>query len=143
MDKQIGEVNEMVEEMAKGMCEHCIENEEFTCSIAPQPCVFAKTFAENLYNAGYRKIPENAVVVPDMAGKDFYTIEKAEWDKMVQGAKDIIHEREEKTRKETAERFAEKLRNIYTGYIDEDEISVGGLRFWIAEICKDITEGKV
>lgn len=66
----------------------------------------AYSLCEKLYNAGYRKISENAVVVPDMAGKDFYAVEKAEWDKMVQGAKDIIRA----TRKETAEEFAERLK---------------------------------
>ena len=64
---------------------------------------------------GFCKIPEGAVVVPDMADKDFYTIEKTEWDKMVQGAKDIIHEKEEKVAEKFAEKFKEKMKAKYQG----------------------------
>lgn len=101
--------------------------------------------ARALYNAGYRKIPENAVVVPDMAGKYFYAVEKSEWDKMVQGAKDIIHEREENTRKETAERFAERLKASLDisveGYSTSEVMSE--IEDKIDEILKEITEDKV
>ena len=110
MDKQ-----KQIEEMAKYCCNVCEMSwgcDDGCCAEKGQDgyknCGLAKETAEKLYNAGYRKIPENAVIVPDMAGKDFYTVEKSEWDKMVQGAKDIIRA----TRKETAEKFAEKVKEI-------------------------------
>lgn len=120
MDKQ------MIEEMAKHLhsthavsaicsgkdCNHCKHAnlkrfDDYTC--------IDLDLAEALYNAGYRKIPENAVVIPDMADKDFYAVEKSEWDKMVQGTKDIIREREEKARKETAEKLLDKVDNESNG----------------------------
>ena len=131
-----------IEEMAKVVCGgghidyercgDCFGEEDGFCG-----CI---GLVERLYNAGVRKIPENAVVVPDMAGKDFYAVEKAEWDKMVQGAKDIIHEREEKVRKETAEKIAERLKEnahwFVVGKIQKDHFCE-----CLDEICKEISEG--
>lgn len=132
MDKQIGEVNEMVEEMAKGMCEHCIENEEFTCSIAPQPCVFAKTFAENLYNAGYRKIPENAVV---LTKEELAQIQSNFFDAGIKHGG-----------KETAEKFAEMAKEL----LDKQEKGWSANMIWIItakdcidETCKEIKGEKL
>jgi hypothetical protein len=160
MDKQFGTTNEMVEEMAKGMCEHCIENEEFTCSIAPQPCVFAKTFAENLYNAGYRKIPEDAVVLTREEAEQVCGTVKAHGEllKYLQEAKSVFEEEmkeaqkefvkrleedEKEIRKETAEKFAERVSKAFIGLncIDIDEWNWCQRK--IDEICKEFTEGKV
>lgn len=88
--------------------------------------------ATAIYNAGYRKIPENAVVFI-----------KEEWDKL----NDMLDEKYDvcvkHTRKETAEKFADKLRCEYIDFDDIDEVWVGGLREDISKICKEITEGKV
>ena len=131
MDKQ------MIEEMAQ-----CKNFNGYTCkSCGVKNACDRYILAEELYNAGYRKIPENAVVVPDMAGKDFYTVEKAEWDKMVQGAKDLIREE----RKETAEKFAESLKEsknikeiLDSGFI----VSYVEVCKEIDEICEEFTEGE-
>ena len=106
MDKQ------MIEEMAKIMCGGCIENELMTCSFTHEeiPCDFSKNFAEALYNAGYRKIPENAVVLTKEEREEFNelyrsALKRAEkWEKLC-GIK--IKE----TRKETAEKIADWLDN--------------------------------
>ena len=102
--------------------------------------------AKNIYNAGYRKIPENAVVVD----KEKYDrlIEKinrgwlpepSDWDFRIKLAK-------EQTRKETALKFAEKLSNYFVEHcVGRLHISLT-LQEWykmIDEICKELTEGKV
>ena len=86
-----------------------------------------KWYGNAFYNAGYRKIPEGAVV-----------LEKPIYDYIMQGNRII----QEHARKETAEKFAERLKEkadmnmclygsriVYVGEIDE--------------ICKEIMEGKV
>ena len=45
-------------------------------------------------------------------------------------------------RKETAEKFADKLRCKYIDFGNYDEISVGSVREDIDEICKEFTESK-
>lgn len=42
-----------------------------------------------------KKEIENTAFVPNMEDKEFYTVEKKEWDKMVQGAKQIVREKQE------------------------------------------------
>ena len=96
-----------------------------------------------VYGNNYRKIPENAVVVPDIADKDFYAVEKSEWDKMVQGAKDIIREREEKVRKETAEKFVKEVDEFFKPFDKKSPIFLDLLITKIENIAKEITEGKV
>lgn len=55
-----------IEEMARAACEH------FDCDMVGQPCTKCKTYdkhcytihqAEILYNAGYRKLPENSLML--------------------------------------------------------------------------------
>ena len=99
--------------------------------------------ALKLYKAGYRKIPEGAVVLTRGEHQKYLAFKIIE--PQVRGCLDRERELEkrlETIRKDTAEKFADKFRYIYTDYIDEDVISVCGLRFWIDEICKEITEGK-
>jgi DNA invertase Pin-like site-specific DNA recombinase len=48
----------------------------------------------------------------------------------------------EEIRKETAEKFAERLRYKYIDFDDYDELYVKTIREEIDEICKEITEGK-
>ena len=131
IDKQ-----KQIEEMAKTVCECCIENEEFTCGFVSQPCIFAKTFAETSYNKGYRKIPEGAVVLTR--------------EEHIQMLKDLANSNEiaylsgyGKGSTETAEKFAERLkvRAIENG----QKNPLMGIRVTerdIDEICKEITEEK-
>ena len=88
-----------------------------------------KETAINLYNAGYRKIPENAVVLETSV---YESLE-------IKSYRDFISER---VRKETAEKFAEMLKaECFDGGIDEKWVAVSFSR--LDEIAKEITEGKV
>ena len=91
--------------------------------------------AKELYDLGYRKIPEGAVVV----SKQVWDEHIENWDKTTKAV-------EERVRKETAEKFAERLKekaeNRYLGsYMDlsspeyiekEDFLQI------IDEICKEL-----
>ena len=122
MDKQ-----KQIKEMAKIMTVEC--GECYTCKYkeydSDRRCMDCLS-AEELYNAGYRKIPENAVVLTD----DEYE----RWQGQTLNIK--------KVRKETAEKFAKKAKESFFGVncIDIDEWN------WyhdkLDEICKELVEGK-
>ena len=94
---------------------------------------------ERLYNAGYRKIPENAVVVTEKDREELNDLlrcamQRAEkWEKLC-GIK--IKE----TRKETAEKFAERVKMAF--YYEFDELIPSIMADKIDEILKEITEGE-
>ena len=107
--------NQAIEEMAKIMCNNCIENELMTCSFTQKgmPCLFSERFAEELYNAGYTQ----------KIGNDEVVISKEEYENL-QVAKDFdygYHEGEQnmtayyeniklpETRKETAREILQEL----------------------------------
>ena len=106
------------------------ENEEI-------PCDFAKNFAEELYNAGYRKIPENAVVLTREEYEDIVFSHKF--------ITDLISSHRESVHKEPAELFAERLkelvadRNCNDDY-DWEDVQVDGQIFveCVDEIAKEI-----
>lgn len=79
--------------------------------------------AEHLYNAGYRKIPENAVVLTD---ED--EIKQYKWSKMLD--KMGFFKFVDNLRKETAEKFRQKM------------LERGHTPPILDEIYKEITEGK-
>ena len=95
MDKQ------MIEEMAKVIGEtftyakkyYYDKYEPFELEVYPDD------IASELYNAGYRKIPEGAVVVS-----------KQVWDEHIENWDKTSKAIEERVRKETAEKFAERLK---------------------------------
>ena len=146
MDKQ-----KQIEEMAKdriaelrlfyNFCKYngCEEKTAEDC----ENCYFRKVYnrlAElegEIRNGTLKEIPENAVVLTNEN-----EIKQYEWSKMLD--KMGVFKFADKVRKETAEKFAERLKALYVPRLNEwDEISVGGLCFEIDEICKEITEGKV
>ena len=96
-------------------------------------------YAKELYNAGYRKIPENAVVLTDK--KD---IRQYEWSKLVD--KMGVIEFGEKVRKETSEKFAERAKDaiINMKWARDDThiklVAQGDCLKAIDEIAKEITE---
>ena len=128
MDKQ------MIEEMAQ-----CKNEYGFICC----DCVYRKScerysLAEELYNAGYRKIPEGSVVLTREEHQKYLAFKLIE--PQVRGCLDRERELEKRLEtaiKETAEKFAERLKlsldknDLYV-YSNDD----------IDEICKEITEGK-
>ena len=156
MDKQ------MIEEMAKSLCECCIENEEMTCSITPHPCVFAKSFAETIYKQGYRKIPEGAVVLTGTETEQRFEDLMVAFDEMgfmpntthpfpeeyVETWKQRLIFVFGQLRKETAEKFAERLKDEvlnFCGTEEENGYFERGKRCFcddIDEICKEFTGGK-
>ena len=104
-----------------------------------------REISETLYNAGYRKIPEGAVVLTR--------------EEHIQMLKDLANSNEiaylsgyGKGSTETAEKFAERLKKEFMGvreysYRDTGtawgEPCIGGfINNKIDEICKEITEGK-
>ena len=114
------------------------------------------SYAEGAYNAGYRKIPEGAVVLTkEEAGQVYGTVKahgkllkdlreaKAVFEKEMEEAKKEFvkqfEEHEKELRKETAEKFAERLKaKAHYAVCDTRCVAV----HTIDEICKEITEGK-
>ena len=89
-----------------------------------------------IYNAGYRKIPENAVVL---------TMEEYQ---MLNYFNNRGEELLKQERKETAEKFAENVNqtiNAYKKKVGEDDYVVDARRliFEVNEICKEITDKEV
>ena len=139
MDKQ-KQIEEMVKELAKDM------------GIAFQLANTTRfgVIAADLIGIGYRKIPEGAVVLTEEEYKTLLDsggwhegdcIGRTEAEKGIPALKKYI-------RKETAEKFAERLK----GLLEEREYKAGcsAHMMWtetakkcVDEICKEITEGKV
>ena len=115
MDKQ-----KQIEEIARIILVNC--GECYTCKYKDELHCADLLSAEELYNAGYRKIPENAVVL--MEGKDLIQFE---WSKIID--KMGIFGFADKIRKETAEKFAERMKGIFKYEAHQQ---------WIDEIAKEI-----
>lgn len=97
-------------------------------------CMNSYMVFEKLYNAGYRKIPENAVV---LTREEFSEKIENTWLNC-----------QEFTRKETAEKFAERLKEVGRYYgnayvIDKRTVTVSRIieDLQIDYICKELTEG--
>ena len=133
MDKQ-KKIIEMAEVIAK-----YISSRDFEVKFITNPKSKAFPFshtvgvAEDLYNAGYRKIPENAVV---LTGKKY-----ERWQGQTLNIK--------KVRKETAEKLAEKVHNLFNRdikdsvvYTQEEKDILKDFVESIDEICKEITGGR-
>ena len=129
MDKQ-----KQIEEMARVISVNC--GECYTCKYQGDINCVDFLSAEELYNAGYRKIPENAVVLTREEYKTLkdLAMDKCHYDCHLIDYPDFERERmlRDDTRKETAEKFAERLKAIFKYEAHQQ---------WIDEICKEITEG--
>ena len=131
MDKQ-----KQIEEIAKIMLEKAFENYETSGSVEIDTDVRRNfyyaflAYSEELYEQGYRKIPEGAVV---LTREEYQTANY--WRERAQMWKKAAHD----IRKETAEKFAERLKTeCYDGGIDDKCIAVSFSR--LNEICKELTE---
>ena len=115
----------IIEEMAKTL-EFCCNDKNIENCNSDMSCDYCR--AKHLYNAGYRKIPEGAVVIT-----------REEYEKLCDLA--YFGNGEETIRKETAEKVAEKLKEIA-----KDKLELYGWQMVdiddIDEICKELTEGK-
>lgn len=176
MDKQ------MIEEMAsiicketsnKGLCKKCDFKKHRQFDFIYQCSKFDN--AEALYNAGYRKIPEGAVVLTGTETEERLEDLLIEFDEMsfypatlMPNAEECAREWKSKLiyaigqlRKETAEKFAERLKDKYDAIGKElqksyDDVFGSDLPEWsvpdvvysygyidkIDEICKELTGGK-
>lgn len=145
-----------------------MELEEMIKDIKEIQPLFYASIAEQLYNAGYRKIPEGAVVITegeycellsdeveaikrdiaeywatqdvDIVAKELH---KDGYRKLDDHAILVLRKAkclEEKTRKETAEKFAERVKMAF--YYEFDELIPSIMADKIDEICKEISEGK-
>lgn len=154
MDKQI-------EEITKELCPHYYKGECYyeTNEVSDCNCECEFDWAvKKLLNAGYRKIPENAVVLTkeeyEKLGLFVETVQEYE---TVNGQLLLVKERKavkklptdivEFVRKETAEKFAERLkeelenRSLIEGYDLEDlEFDGETIQECIDKICKEITD---
>lgn len=155
MDKQ-----KQIEEMANAMFEYALSIDGFSPeikyaiqSVATKQAIrmALRGYATALINAGYRKIPENAVVLT-----------REELDKKLEPFRlEIISLSQElietsqklmKARKETAEKFAQKSKQRLSGKLHRGKAlhtTVFGKEYVrrifkevIDEVCKEITEGK-
>ena len=142
MDRQ-----KQIEEMAKvldGDCGEC-----YTCKYFEHKgtnCTYLLG-AEYLYNAGYRKIPENAVVLTNKK------LELGEYKGEVQVmamTRRVYDAILAQARKETAEKFAERLKDTITQPTEMEffknpnkrgKVDKTLLLGLIDEICKELTEG--
>ena len=115
MDKQ-----KQIEEMARIILVNC--GECYTCKYKDELHCADLLSAEELYNAGYRKIPEGAVVL----------------------TREELKAHDKALVKKFAERLKETLENCspIDGYDLEDlEFDGETIQECIDEICKEITEG--
>ena len=104
-DKQVKKLTEIIKEHLKGVLQIEID-----------------ILAEALYQKGCRIIPEGAVVV----SKQVWEEHIENWDKTTKAV-------EERVRKETAEKFAEK--------VIKRLINITDIRQIVDKIAKEITEG--
>lgn len=134
MDKQ-KQIEEMAKDMHEGHIEICNNTLFDDC---PKNCHICN--AKAFYERGYRKIPENAVVltreeydgkgiVVEMSGGHKLKLSVGKFGEMSK----IL---EEHTRKETAEKFAERAKEeAFVVFMGEPIIRASKLD----EICKEIT----
>lgn len=129
MDKQ-----KQIEGMAK-VLEFCCNGENIENCNSDRSCDSCR--AKYLYNAGYRKIPENAVVLT-----------REEFDKNLEPfrleiivlSQELVETSQKlmNSRKETAEKFAERLKEYVVD--DFSEYDYGYLCMKIDGMCKKITD---
>lgn len=163
MDKQ-----KQIEEMAKHGCyDGCASGlRKFCEEYDGKPCKNMVRIASGLYEQGYRKIPESAVVLTREEYKNMQFVTEFIGTKQKIGACDfnrVFLQHERKICKETAEKFAERLKEKLNEWLEDNEDLNGKINFGIAqieligvesldgeiiseslidEICKEITEGK-
>ena len=147
MDKQ-----KQIEEMANIVCKMAMKPKTCAECAGRKGGCFSIPHMEQLYNAGYRKIPENAVVLT-----------REEHIQMLRDLNESNEKAKEIARKETAEKFAERAKEELIEWLADNEDLNGKIDFGVANIdvigvetlegeviseglidkvCKEITEGK-
>lgn len=85
---------------------------------------------------GYRKIPEDAFV---LTREEYEKLQALKFD-YVKGYEAGVDEGWDNAVMQTAEKFAEMLKERYVPLDEWDEISIGSLHYEIDEICKEIKD---
>ena len=107
-----------IEKMAKEICKVC-KSLESACFFTKQPCSLIKDVAKTLYEQGYRKLPENSVVL----SQEEYNLLRVMADSIEYGnekVKNALKHSYEKARKETAEKFVNDLPKNIEKYLKEN-----------------------
>ena len=146
--KQIEEIAKIIVETDfyyRGFCwqedkfEKCLYGEPINC----QSCLTAK----NIIEQGYRKIPENVVLTREELDKKLEPFRL----EIITLSQELVETSQKlmKARKETAEKFAERLKYELTDIIPFEDYEIADWEYdgldiekAIDEICKEITEGE-
>ena len=110
---------QQIEEIAGTICNACKERFEISkkCKNVIEPCLAAYAHAEALYNAGYRKLPEDSVVLSREEYDSLRLQIQQAHNKGVQAGFDMTKFKEQSIRKQAIKEFAEKLKERY---VDEN-----------------------
>jgi hypothetical protein len=119
------QIEEMPVQCTDGRFEVIKEIQDYMLSATNMTEEEAYSFAFSCWQCNFKKIPEGAVVLTEE--------EYERWQGQTLNIK--------KVRKETAEKFAERVKMAF--YYHFDEIIPSIMADKIDEICKEITEGKV
>lgn len=138
-EQQIEEMANIAHKCIKSSCEDCIKND--------RKCFDYKQ-AEVLYDAGYRKVPENAVILtPEERDEEMKEINKtlAERDELkaeIERLKEVIADQNELcwNCKKSVKEFAEKLKKrlMQDRIINDNVVIVAGVE--IDELLKEYEE---
>jgi hypothetical protein len=145
---QEGLKQKKIEEIGQDIADICSDMALNCCGSTPCYACIAK----RLERKGYRKIPENAVVLTREEKEEYESLIKLLiYDKPIKSRiYEFIKDIKDRIRKETAEKFAERLkeelenRSPIAGY-DLEDLEFDGeiIQEGIDEIAKEFTEGKV
>ena len=124
--KELQESQKQIEEMASYLIGKNVTGSDST-RVLSLGYLTVREIASILVNAGYRKIPEGSVVLETSV---YESLE-------IKNYRDVISER---VRKETAEKFAERLKKQFE-HCCGDVYSACQIDEKIDEIAKEITEG--
>mgnify|MGYP003305072906 CR=1 FL=1 len=135
MDKQ-KQIEEIARELGEQRGYGCIKDSRFCIDCLLHGDCMPSKYATYLYNAGYRKIPENAVV-----------LETSVYESLdIKLYRDFITEQ---VRKETADKISDKARNFFgqylkksTLYTQREKDIINACLDKFCDFCKEITEGK-
>lgn len=111
--KKQQEIKEMAQDIACG----CVDLVESSCG--DTPCYVC--IARKLKDKNYRKIPENAVV-----------LNQEEWAVLHNDYAKALYQKEVNTRKETAGKFAERVKNLEEALLD-----------MVVQFCQMVYEGEL
>lgn len=122
---------QQIEKFATDLCKACRKSLK-TCE-CKTPCVKTQIVSEALYNAGYRKVPENAVLLTREEHKQMF--------------KDLIASNkviEAETRKETAKEIIATVKSCMQDFEDDDDgyiLKKCEFEFFMRELAKQLGVG--